>query len=343
MELDPRSSAILQPVVAAYIGAAEPVSSAVVAQRGQALSLSPATIRSVMAELEAQGLLFQPHTSAGRIPTGKGLRHYVDSLLDPRLRPRDRSQLEAAANASAPAQLPTNLGQSLAGLSGQVAVIAVPRFVGSRFQEVGLVRHDSRRFLAFFVSAGGLVQQAMVEVDFDLTAADLQEAQNFLNEKLRDHTVDELRLQIRAELEGQQSAYDHVARQVLAIGVHALPESEARRQLDLFVEGASHLVGQPEFADLRRLRDLLEAIEERTALLEILERVLDAPAVKVILSFEHRVRALPDLACVGASWVAPSGAIAAVTLLGPLRMDYGRLVPLVGYTTKLLERRFEHI
>jgi heat-inducible transcriptional repressor len=339
MELDRRSNTILQLVVEAYIHHAQPVSSSAVARLRPELGLSSATIRAVMADLEASGLLHQPHTSAGRVPTERGLRTYVDNLVSPKLRPWDRTRLEATAANTDYAAFPAQLGQTLSGLSGQVAVVVVPRFLGSRFREVGLVRCGTGRFLAYFVSPHGLIQQKLVEVDFDLSQDDLQRIQNFLNDRLRDRSLDEVRLLLQEELRQAREVSDVLRAQALEIGQHVLPELE----LEVLVEGASHLLDQPEFADLHKLRTLLKTIEEKETLLRLLDHLLDNAGVKVMLGSEHPLRAIPDLACVGSAWTARSGDRTAIGLLGPTRMDYGRLVPLVQYASELFGRFWEQI
>lgn len=341
MDLDARASAVLHTAVELYIVEAQPVSSAAVARRLRGRRVSPATVRTVMAELERLRLLDQPHTSAGRVPTELGLRLYVDNLVSPKLRPQDRSQLEATAATSEPDAFPVTLGRRLAGLSGQVALVAVPRFLATPIKEVGLARCEARRFLAFFVSPGGLVQQKIVEVDFDLTPELLTNAQNFLRDRLSSHTFSEVRDQIREELEEQQVTADSLHRQVLEIGERALPEPACGDDLAIYIEGTSHLVGQPDFADVERLREVLETIEERATLLKLLARILDASGVRVILGSEHHLVEVPELACVGGSWHGPSGNRAVVSLLGPARMDYGRLVPMVGFATRLFGRYWE--
>jgi heat-inducible transcriptional repressor len=336
MELEKRPSIILQYVVEAFVAGAQPVSSGAVAKRlRHVLDISPATIRSEMAHLESEGYLHQPHTSAGRVPTEKGFRAYLDHLDQPRLRPGDRSALDATVDTHDPAELPASLGHSLAGLSGQVAVVAVPRLLDARIKEVALVRHSDRRFLVIFVSHGGLVQQKIVEWDTDVDSEQLLCAQNFLNEQLQHHSVPELRRRIREVLDGQRSHYDSLREVALRIVQRALPDPAEAEDLNIIVEGTSHLVGQPEFADLDRLRALLEAIESRRGLLELLDRVLESDEVKVMLGSEHHVPALPRVACVGVPAVSPEGHSAAVTLLGPARMNYGRLVPLVDYAAQL--------
>ncbi len=333
MSLDIRAREVLQLVVESYIDEAQPVSSATVSRRGTGLQLSPATIRNVMVELEEQGLLAQPHPSAGRVPTELGLRTYLDGVMSPKLHPWDRSRLDAATQNGDPTEFPTTLGQSLAGLSGQVAVVAVPRFLGSRFREVGLVRLHAGRFLAYFVSPGGLVQQKLVEVDFDLSETELTWIQNFLNQQLRERTLAEARAFVLRELGKTEALRDTLTRQAFEICERALPRADFR----LLVEGASHLVEQPEFADVDKLRSVLRAIDDHAALLKLLDRVLDHVGVRVVLGSEHQVSSATELACVGSRWHSATGDSGAVSLIGPQRMDYGRLVPMVRYAMQLFE------
>jgi len=339
MSLDGRARDILQVIVEAYIDEAQAVSSAAVARRGRALRLSPATIRSVMAELEELGLLTQPHTSAGRIPTELGLRTYLDGLMSPKLHPWDRSRLDATLQGGDLAEFPSSLGQSLAGLSGQVAVVAVPRFLGTRFREVGLVRCATGRFLALFVSPGGLVQHKLVEVDFDLKETEITWVQNFLNERLRALTLAEARALVQQELGRAEALRDTLTRQAFAICEQALPSSELR----LLVQGAARLVEQPEFADVEKLRSVLRAIDDHAALLELLDRVLDGDGVQVVLGSEHQLGEATALACVGSRWQSGNGDSGAVSLIGPQRMDYGRLVPMVRYAMQLFEGYCERL
>ncbi len=359
MELDVRKRAVLRVVIEAYIDEAQPVSSAVVARQLELLSAgrhprdrhhvawSPATIRNVMAELEAGGYLAQPHTSAGRIPTEKGLRLYLDDLMSPKLRPWDRTRLDEVAAGAAPSTLPNALGQSLAGLSGQVALIVMPSFLGGRFREIGLVRVNPGRFIAFFVSLSGLIQQKLVEVDFDLTPDELMRIQNFLNERLAGRSLDEVRNLIQHELGETRAELDILKQRAYTIGAQAIPQPTP----SLVVEGTAQLVDQPEFADVAKLRNLVHAIEDRAALLALLDKLIEAPATakaeeasaKVVLASEHDMSDMLEVSFVGRSIASPSGEQATVSILGPRRMDYGRLVALVDYASQLLSKYWERI
>jgi heat-inducible transcriptional repressor len=302
-----------------------------------------------MAELEAGGYLAQPHTSAGRVPTELGLRLYLDDLMSPKLRPWDRTRLDEVAAAAAPSTLPTALGQSLAGLSGQVALIVMPSFIAGRFREIGLVRVNPGRFIAFFVSVSGLIQQKLVEVDFDLTPDELMRIQNFLNERLAGRSLDEVRNLIAHELGNAESELDVLKQRAYAIGVQAIPQPTP----SLVVEGTTQLIEQPEFADVAKLRSLVHAIEDKTALLALLDKLIespvtakagaDEPGAKVVLASEHDMGDVLQVAFVGRSIASPSGEQATVSILGPRRMDYGRLVALVDYASQLLHKYWERI
>jgi len=211
----------------------------------------------------------------------------------------------------------------------------VPRYLGSRVREIGLVRVAARRFVAYFVSPGGFMQQKLVEVDFDLSAAELTEVQNFLSERLRNRRLDEARELVRKELADAEALRDSMRLRALEIARQALPEAEMR----VHIEGATHLVDHPEFADVEKLRAVLRAIEDKTSVLRLIDRILDSNGVQVLLGS----REVPELACVGSSMATPGGAAGAISLIGPLRMDYGRLVPMVGYALELFNGYWQHV
>lgn len=331
-ELTPRNRAVLQAVVETYIDDAAPVSSGGALKRLLDLQLSPATIRTVMAELEALGLLHQPHTSAGRVPTQKGFRTYLDGLGVLRLRPRDRSRLERETQNLDPNTFNEQLAHTLAGLSGQVAVVAIPRLLGSRFREIGLVTVDKRHLVVVFVSPTGVVQQKLVEVDFDLDGMELQRIQNFLNELLAQKTLSEVRAQLQDELRGHELEADLLRWRALEICQRFFPEQST--DVDLLVEGTAQLADKPEYEDIGKLRELLHTIENKKTLLRVLDRVFDNAGVKVILASENSLETDVDLSYVGGRWTGASGQ-ATIGLLGPTRMDYSRLVPMVDYATAL--------
>lgn len=336
MRFDPRSERILHCAVVAYLETGKEVSSAAVVGRLEGSKPSAATVRNVMAQLEKQGFLAKPHSSAGRIPTESGLRHYLNHGLAPKLRPWDRTRLEASAQGTNPDRLPTQLSHDLAGLAGQMVVLAVP-LVHGQVREVGFVRCAPGRFLAYFVLGGGSVHQKLVEVEFDLTSPELERLQGYLNHQLRKHDLEEVRRQLRAQVEAAAHGPE-LGPEALQVGMQALPEPEVK----LVVEGASHLANKPEFGNQEKLHALLKAVEERKLLLQFLDRLLSGDGVQVILSSEMNVPEMGDLACVGVTGLTAKGERSAtITVLGPARMDYRRLLPLVGCASDVFGRYWQ--
>jgi heat-inducible transcriptional repressor len=334
MTLTSRQRSILRAVVEAYLATGRPVSSGAVAERERALGLSSATLRSEMALLESEGYLAQPHTSAGRVPTERGLRAWVDASLTEKLHPWDRTHLDAAAEAADPVAYATKLGQLVAGITSEMTVVALPSFIGTSFREIGLARLRAGVFVAYFVSPGGLVQEKLVHVDFDLTQEELTSAQNFLNERLAGRSLEQVRTLIAAELADDAARRDRLRRSALELGIRALPEPD----IELRVEGARHLAEKPELANAGTLQRLLTAIEEKKVLLAVLDQILDGKGdVHVLIGSEHQVTEMPELSCIG----MPLASAGAITVLGPVRMDYARLVPLVRYAASLFGRRWE--
>ena len=337
MQLDGRQIEVLRTIVDTYIATAQPVSSGAVVTKASKLGLSSATIRSIMSDLEHRGLLNQPHKSAGRIPTETGLRIYLNIGQNRHIRPRDRRILDAFQPTGEPVALVQGLAQQLSSLTGQTTVVAIPRFTAAKVSEIGLVRCTDKALICYFVSPGGHVQQTMVELSRGIDDLDLTKVQNYLNEKLVGHTLTEVRTILASELSGERTRYDAFVRRAAEIGQRALPASE----LEVCIDGASHLAAQPEFSDATMLRRLLGAIEEREVVLTLIDELLAHSGVQVVLSSEHSLEGLGDLSVVSSS--LPSGQDGqgpAIGLLGPARMDYGRLIPMVGYATELLGKHW---
>lgn len=342
MERQSRRHTILQLIVESYIQNAQPVSSTMVATACPAVNLSSASLRAVMAQLERDGLLTQPHTSSGRIPTERGLRAYLDNLVAHRLRPWDRTRLEATTidpTGGSADTFVTRLGQTLSALAGQMAVVAVPQFAGERLRELGLVRLDACRVLAYFVSPHGHVQQKLVCLDFDPTNEDLSQLQNYLNAHLGKSSLAEVRATLQTELHNAQVAHDRLRARTARLGQSVLPKPSFR----VVVEGALQLLSQPEFADVTTLRAVLETIEQKQRVLHLLDGLLEKGGVQVMLGSEHARKDLHKMACVGCTRRDGAGARATISLWGPSRMDYGRLMPLVGYAANLLGRFYDYV
>ncbi len=340
MDLDSRQIEVLRTIVDAYITTAQPVSSRLVMAKAQKLGLSSASIRSIMSDLEQRGLLSQPHKSAGRIPTQSGLRLYLDSGQARHIRPGDRRILDAFEAKSEPVALAQGLAQQLSSLTGQTTVVAVPRLTQAKISEIGLVQCTERTLICYFVSQGGRVQQTMVELNQAIDTLDLPRIQDYLNRKLSGHPLEEVRAILAQELSSERARYDDILRTGAEIGQRALPASE----LEVCIDGTSHLAAQPEFSDAAMLQRLLAAIEEREVVLTLIDELLTHPGVQVVLSSEHSLEGLDELSLVSSSLASENGGHSpAIGLLGPARMNYRRLIPMMGYATELLRKHWNEL
>ena len=328
-----RNQHILELTVELYLKTGQPISSAGLAKHLKRLKLSTATIRNILMDLEHQGFLQQPHKSSGRLPTEQGLRFYLDHLQQLRLRQKDRHAIDHALCSENMELVPQVLGQSLSLLSGQLALIALPDFAGARFSEIALLRYGKKQFLACIVLQNGLIHQKRLDMKFDLDDIELQHIQNLLNARLANRTLNEAKKFIEAERDQAKEQARLLEEKAYLLGSEVLPAVES----NIFVFGRSHLVRQPECVDdLEHLPKLLEAIEENEILLKLIDCFKKPQGTSVLLSSEHKVDSVSALACIGGTWTGSDSGDIAIGILGPKRMNYGRLLPMVDYATRRL-------
>ncbi len=338
--LDDRATQVLRYIVEDYIATAEPVGSRTISKMmGQALS--PATIRNIMADLEEMGYLAQPHTSAGRVPTGAGFRYYIDYLLARRTLARgDVDQLNRAAEeGNAPAdELVRQVSRLLANLSRQTSVVIVSRPDHQVLRSVNLMRAAVDKILLVAVMQGGWVQHRLIEEEPGLTGDDLEKINAYLNELAGGLTLPQLRVRILTELRQEKAQYDAVMRRALTVGARALEDTASG---EVFVEGRANILDQPEFAeDVHRLKRILRAFEEKSVIFRLLDRAMDSKAIQVSIGPENPVEDLGDISVVASGYRQGESAVGSIGLIGPVRMDYSRVIPLVEYTASLLTTMF---
>jgi len=332
---------LLLATVQEFISTAEPVGSAQIVARHQ-LGVRAAMVRNLMAELEDGGFLRQPHTSAGRIPTEKAYRYYVDNLAaGARIGFEDRAQIELHYS-SAVRDLSAILRDTprlLSLLTGQAALVMSPRLEASILEHVNFVRLREKQVLAVFIAEKGTVQNRVVDTERDHSQDELDRMARYLNESLEGRTLDEACKWIAAQLKEERARYDHFMHDALALG-EAI--SEYAGHVDLYVEGGLQALEQPEFADRGRMRELLRALEDKSALLELLERSLTHDGLTVSIGSENYDPRLASLSVVAASYVSGSTALGSLAIVGPLRMEYDRVIPLVEYTARAISRLMEY-
>lgn len=339
--LDDRGALVLRMVIEEYVDTAEPVGSRTISKKMEP-GLSPATIRNIMSDLEEMGYLAQPHTSAGRIPTAPGFRYYVNRLLERReLAHADREQLRklAGGEGGAADDLVRRASRALSGLARQASVVLVSRVSHQPLRSMSLMRVSSDRILLVAVLQGGWVQNRLIEEERDLSTDDLEKINLYLNEMAVGLTLPQLRRKILAEMRREKARYDRIMRRALRLGSKALSETLPG---EVFIAGRANILEQPEFAeDVQTLKRILRAFEEKSVIVRLLDRALDLDALQVSIGSENRVEDLPEISVVASGYHQGDSAMGSIGLIGPVRMDYSRVIPLVEYTARLLTSIFE--
>jgi heat-inducible transcriptional repressor len=337
----PRRHALIIALVQEFIATAGPVGSAQIVARHN-LGVRGAMVRNMMAELEEAGFVEQPHTSSGRVPTEKAFRYYVDNLHPAvRIGFGDRSQLELKLSniARDPSGVLRETPRILASMTGQAAMAMAPRLETVTVDRVELVRIREREVLSVFVIRSGLPQNRIVATDRDHTQEELDRMARYLNESIAGRNLDQARNWIAARVREDRARYDRFIADALALaGAIAAPPEYP----ELYVEGGLQALEQPEFADRSRMRELLRALDDKTALLELLDRALAHDGLTVSIGTENRDPRLANLSVVAASYVAGDAALGSLAIVGPLRMDYDRVIPLVAYAARTIGRLMEH-
>ena len=335
-ELTDRMREIFGLVVDAYLERGLPIGSKALAGT---VSLSPASIRGVMQELEERGLLTHPHTSAGRIPTESGLRLFVDGIMqaaapDPRERReierqivRDQPIEDALAAASA----------ALSGLSQAAGVVLAPKRELT-LKQLSFVPLGPGRALAVLVGTDGTVENRVVSLDGGTSAAALSEVSNFVNARLAGLTLAEAQVRLRTEIRERKEAIDAAAAEVVASGLAAWSQDHSRRPV-LIVRGQANLIDDRAAEDLERVRQLLDELEDRQEIARLLESARDAPGCRIFIGSENRMFALSGSSVIAAPYRGSQGEVVGVVgVIGPTRLNYARVVPMVDFTAKALTR-----
>jgi heat-inducible transcriptional repressor len=347
--LGERARRILASIVDDHIHGGEPVGSQAIA-RVPGVDCSSATVRAVMADLEAMGLLEKPHTSAGRIPTARGYRYYVDALLhlQPPL-PAEKSFIETRANEARGEVdgLFAEASRTLHRLTRHAGVVATPRPQAERLRRIEFVQLREGRVLALLISRTGRVQNRLITLDRPYRESELVQAENYLNQLLSDLTLEEARAKLIAEMDAQRTALSQLEERALALGSKAMdldgrdvavrPAGPAAatggiRASILHLEGQASLLEEPTLAhDLDKIRALFKALDEKEQLLSVLDKALVAQELVIFIGKESGIYD-PELSIVAAPYRREGEIVGALGVIGPTRMDYSRVIPLVEFT-----------
>ncbi len=342
-ELGERPREIFRHLVDAYLTSGEPVGSRTLSQR-LPHSLSPASIRNVMADLETMGLLYAPHTSAGRVPTEKGLRLFVDGLLEiGELAPGERASIESRISGTGK-RIEDVLTQATLMLSGlsRCAGLVVAGKQDASIKHVEFVGIAPGKALVVIVGEDGQVENRLIDTPVGMPVSALSEAANYINARLRGRTLDTARAEIMAELESERAQLDALTAKIVAEGLATLaaPAEAASEEKVLIVRGQSHLLDTVEAqADLERIRTLFDDIERKNDLIRLLELAMQGDGVRIFIGSENRLFSLSGSSIVAAPYADAQGKVVGVIgVLGPTRLNYGRIIPMVDHTAKVVGR-----
>lgn len=336
-QLAPRARHLLRTLIARYIQDGEPVGSQTLA-RVAGLEVSPATIRNILGDLEDLGLLASPHTSAGRVPTAHGYRVFVDSLLQ--MQPPGEGELarlrqELAGGGSTQALL-GSASELLSAMSHFVGVVSAPRREQFAFRQIDFVALDGRRVLAILVFADNEVQNRVIETRQEFAPGQLEQVANYLNAHFAGLPMAEIRTRLLLELRDARSELE----QLLAHSIELAEQALQPAADDMLVAGQTRLMGVQDLSDLERLRELFELFSSKREILQLLERTIQAPGVRIFIGEETGMMPLQGVSLVTAPYTANGQVLGVLGVIGPKRMAYDRVIPLVQATADVLGAAF---
>jgi heat-inducible transcriptional repressor len=338
--LTERPREVFRHLVEAFLTSGEPVGSRTLSQR-LPITLSPASIRNVMADLEAMGLLYAPHTSAGRVPTEKGLRLFVDGLLEiGQLAPDERASIEARITGTGRGieDVLTQATTMLSGLS-RCAGLVVAAKQDTVLKHVEFVAVAPGKALVVIVGEDGQVENRLIDTPLGLPVSALSEASNYLSARLRGRTLDVARAEILAELDTERAELDLLTAKIVAEGLATLASNDGDDRV-LIVRGTSHLLDSVDAQlDLERVRTLFDDIERKADLIRLLELAKQGDGVRIFIGSENRLFSLSGSSIIAAPYANTQGKVVGVIgVLGPTRLNYGRIIPMVDHTAKVIGR-----
>ena len=340
MELSPREIDVLTIVVDEYIATAKPVGSRIVAKKSRS-KLSPASIRNTMADLADKELLDQPHTSAGRVPTIKGLRYFLDTILQ--IPPLSGHEMHAISDnlghvGSDPSDIFRNTSRVLSSLSRQACLVLGPSQGHVQWKHIDFVLLTPGKIMSILVLQGGIVRNKIIDVDMEITSDELVKYANYLNSHFRGQPLGTVREKIRAQMRAAKQVFDALYQRALIL---ANKTCATDNQREIFVEGASNLLAQPEFSDIEAMRDIFKLLEERSRLLELVDTISDEDDSRVVIGQEKSWEDLEYCCLVSSPYTISNQTAGMISVIGPVRMNYAKIIPMVDFTAQVLSQMLQ--
>jgi heat-inducible transcriptional repressor len=346
---DSRGQAVLSAIIKEHLATGEPVGSRTISDRfAHASGWSAATIRNVMGQLEEAGLVEQPHTSAGRVPTDKGYRFYVDNMLgQTRLSKADLSTINAFLQSlqdeagGVPDRLMAKISHALSEFSTNVGIVISPALADNRLQHIEFLQLADSRVLVILVSAPNIVHHKIIRLNENLSQEELEQTARYLNTEFGGKSLLVIRSEIVEMMREEKALYDRLLRNAILLCNRSLEgETDAA---DVYVDGASNILTKPEFADAERMRDLFRTFEEKSRLVKILNECLSREQsfpgeVRVVIGREHAAPSMQNCTLITAPYWMGSETIGTLAVVGPMRIEYERMMAVVNYMARHIEQ-----
>jgi len=350
---DSRAEVLLAALIKEHLVTGEAVGSRVLSDRfSHGFGWSPATIRNVMSDLEESGFVEQPHTSAGRIPTDKGYRYYVNNMLrEARLSRSDLNAIdnlfstsEIAAEAS-PDRLMETASQVLSALSQNVGIVISPSLAENRLKHIDFVQLPDKRILVVLVSSSNIIHNKVIRAADDLTQDELDRTARYLNSEFGGKSLLAIRAEIVELMKEEKALYDRLLRNAVLLCERSL-EGEGTSGGEVYIGGTSNILTKPDFVDIERMRDLFRTFEEKSRLIQILNECVAQDThsypgdVHVVIGREHPASSMRNCALITAPYrVGSNENMGTLGVVGPMRIEYARIMAMVNYMARLIEHR----
>lgn len=335
MQMDERKKKILRAIVQDYITTAEPVGSRTIARKFD-LGISPATIRNEMADMEELGLIEQPHTSSGRIPSDAGYRYYVDCLMEhPKLSKDEKGVIERETlkGIAEIQEVISHTSKLLSQLTHLTSIVVGPQKGKSSFSQMHFLPYQPGQAIMVIVKENGAVENQIVDIGENVTAEELQRIATVFNQKMRGHSLSEVRRsllhEIYSELTRQRSLIDN-ALELLSVVLNNSGDEPNK----VYLGGTLNMLNQPEFQDVEKIRNLFQIFEEGEQIKKVLHPA--AGGLTVTIGGENSLKELQDCSVISATYRVEGEALGMIGLIGPTRMDYSRAIAMVDYMTRTL-------
>ncbi len=337
-ELTERAKAVLFAVITDFIRTGDPVGSRTISKRGT-LDVSPATIRNIMADLEEIGFLTQPHTSAGRVPTERAYRFYVDSLVEVTdLSEEEGRQIETSLKPSSHEikDVVRETSRVLSEMSRCVSMVSTLGFSETIFKYIDFVKISDSQILAVLVSKTGMIYNKLIHNEEEFSQEKLNWMSRYLNDTLSELTLKDVRKKILQEMQSEKNLYDKILVNALTMSKDVF-DAEITED-DLHIEGSTYIFDYPEFTEIVTMKKIFKAFENKHHLIKLLDKVARASGVKVFIGSESNIQNMRDCTLVASPYRKEGHILGSIGVIGPTRLDYAKVIPIVDFTANLITR-----